>query len=216
MDNYKRLLIVIVTIVIQLPVLGSISYAQNDDYDLPDIGINIYKSELKSRSVDDIHSEAAKDVREGNYDAAIDLLDYIINRIENNPAVKLSNYVPKIYSNRARAKLFNGDFYGALEDANRAVKLAGERAQRNKGYRHSDSYIFFNRGMVRQDMRRNKKALGDYNTAIALNPNIGYYYNDQGIVLLRLGRENEACKSFRKAIDMGVKESKKPYNSVCQ
>ena len=60
-----------------------------------------------------------------------------------------------------------------------------------------------------------KIALEYLNRTIKLNNNIPHVYHYRGIILTELGDYNAACKNFKKAVKLGLKESVKWINENC-
>ena len=62
--------------------------------------------------------------------------------------------------------------------------------------------IFHNRGQAYHDLGFSSNALQDYNTSIALAPNLPYSYNNRGALLLDLGKPREALADFNRSLSI--------------
>lgn len=95
---------------------------------------------------------------------------------------------------RGRAKAINGDYDGALEDANTAVAKDS-----------SNLYNFLNRADVRHMRGETDEALSDIEKAIAINPKTIVSYQLQGNIYDELGDTDKAEESFRRCYELSKK-----------
>lgn len=107
-----------------------------------------------------------------------------------NRAESLGMKTESLYTERSKAKGFDKDFEGAIEDLN--ICLAA---------RASDE-LYCLRGIYYTNLLQYDKALADLNNALRMNDTTAQYHNQKGIVYTNLGKYSEAVMSFRTALSL--------------
>lgn len=153
--------------------------------------------------------------------------------ITNNPSL------PYSWMERGYYRLERGDYHGALNDYNEAVKLAPREAESwlNRGlakeklkdfhgayedYTMAISLIpqyekaWLCRANVLTKMRRLEEAVEDYSVAILYDPEYGLAWLNRAIVNHRLGRNDAACADVQKASALGMQGTSKLKGIVCR
>ncbi len=74
------------------------------------------------------------------------------------------------------------------------------------------SWAFINRGLAYEQVRRPERALGDYNTALLLNPTDAVGFNNRGNVLARMGDLEGAVADHTRAIELNPDYVEAYYN----
>jgi len=64
------------------------------------------------------------------------------------------------------------------------------------------SNILNDRGLAKWQLKRPKRAIADFNSAIELSPDYAIVYNNRGNALMDIGRPDEARKDFDRAIEL--------------
>ena len=137
----------------------------------------------------------------------------------------------EFYYKRAIKKHKKGDFYGAISDYSKAIKINPRysKAYNNRGSSKSalkdndgaiadyskaieinpnDEQAYFNRGNVKNTfLNDNDGAIADYSKAIEINPNNGIAYKNRGVTKELIGDMKGACADWTKALDLGLKET---------
>ncbi|MEH2375996.1 tetratricopeptide repeat protein [Nostoc sp.] len=116
-----------------------------------------------------------------------------------------------------------GNYEGAVEDFNQAIKLDPQNAlaynKRGDAYYRlgdyeqaqadssqalllnpQDTNAYFDRGFAFSELHKYKEAIADYNQAIKLNPKSAYAYYGRGLALTQLKDNKGAIRDFSKAI----------------
>ena len=83
------------------------------------------------------------------------------------------------------------DYYGAIVDFNKAIKLET-----------NDDDSYYNRGRSKHSLKDHSGAITDYTKAIELNPS-SHSYNNRGDAKKELGDLDGACSDWRKATNLG-------------
>jgi tetratricopeptide (TPR) repeat protein len=95
-----------------------------------------------------------------------------------------------LYMNRAKAKGYERDFFGAIEDLNLALE------------KNAKAEYYFLRGVCFNEVLEYKYALDDLNIAIDMCDTVADYFNYRGIVFTNLGKHADALFEFQTAIKM--------------
>ncbi len=74
------------------------------------------------------------------------------------------------------------------------------------------SWAFINRGLAYEQVRRPERALGDYNTALLLNPDDAVGFNNRGNVLAKMGDLEGAVADHTRAIELDPDYVEAYYN----
>ncbi len=93
------------------------------------------------------------------------------------------------FFNRALDKHEQGDYQGAIEDYNQAIRLDPNYA-----------LAYYGRGHARYHLGDLQEAIADYNQAIRLDPNYTNAYNNRGNARRKLGDLQEAIADYNQAI----------------
>lgn len=142
---------------------------------------------------------------------------------------------------RAQNRMMKQDYQGALRDFNEAIKLNPENslAYVNRGMLNARYFYnkrsalndfnkaielapnepsaYYNRGSLYKDAQDYKSALADYSKVIDLNPKFaGAYYNRATLNYFFIGNKPEACIDWRKAEELGYKESTEWISKYCK
>lgn len=105
-----------------------------------------------------------------------------------NRAESLGMKTESLYAERSKAKGFDKDFEGAIEDVNICLAV-----------RPSDE-LYCLRGIYYTNLLQYDKALADLNNALRMNDTTAQYHNQKGIVYTNLGKYSEAVASFQTAL----------------
>ena len=108
------------------------------------------------------------------------------------------------YYNRGIDKKRAGDYYGAIEDYNKAIQL---------NPRYANAYI--NRGNAKSKLNDEYGAIADYNKAIELNPTESLAYKNRGISKENLGDLKGACADWREATYRGAQDTARWVMNQC-
>jgi tetratricopeptide (TPR) repeat protein len=103
------------------------------------------------------------------------------------------------YYRKGNARYDLGDYQGAIDDYNQALKLDPNNAK-----------AYYNRGIARSDLGDNQGAIDDYTQAIKLDPNNAYAYNtnnayaynNRGFARYNLGDKQGAIDDYTQAIKL--------------
>jgi len=71
-------------------------------------------------------------------------------------------------------------------------------------------------GIANSELQENNNAIDDYTNAINLKPDFAFAYANRGIIYLNLGYQEDACKDFTKALELGDTEIKSYAKKYCQ
>lgn len=157
---------------------------------------------MSARSKDDslnpkhLNDVAIELIEEEDYDSAIKVLDQVI---------KLDPEFPDAYYNRGGCKQLSGNHRGAIYDFDKAIKL-----------KPTDPDSYFNRGLSKYMTDAYRGAIGDFSKTITLDPTYVIAYYDRAYCEMELNLSGQACKDFRTAYDLGLKEAKKEFKTACK
>lgn len=110
-----------------------------------------------------------------------------------NQAEEMGWKTADFYMYRGKAKGFERDYYGAIDDFNIALK------------KDIKAEYYYLRGVCYNYVLRYDDALFDLNTAIEMCDTIGEYYNQRGIVYSNMEKHADALFDFQTAIKMNPK-----------
>ena len=108
---------------------------------------------------------------------------------------------PRAWQSLGWEKNLAGDYDGALECLDRALKLPGD-----------DANAYSDRGVVFQNLHRYEDALSDFNKAIALKPNFADACDNRSNLYLATGRFQLAVDDCDRAAALEP-ENPRPYNN---
>lgn len=126
--------------------------------------------------------EAAAKLKKGKYEEALTLL---------NKALELDPRSPKVYSNRAVARIYLNDIEGAIADCDTALQL-----------KPGDINAYCNRGMAKASIGNYRGAISDFERAIELNPKMPEGWNNIAICKYKLGDYTGAIADWQKTIEI--------------
>jgi tetratricopeptide (TPR) repeat protein len=98
-----------------------------------------------------------------------------------------------------------GDYNGAIEYYNRAIKIAPRYA-----------LAYYNRGTLLGYQKNYGGAVIDMNRAIDIDPDNSKYYMNRGLANHYLKRNQQACDDWEKASSMGNTEAAKALKLYCR
>eukprot|EP01102_Stenamoeba_stenopodia_P012386 TRINITY_DN3905_c0_g1_i4.p1 TRINITY_DN3905_c0_g1~~TRINITY_DN3905_c0_g1_i4.p1 ORF type:complete len:328 (+),score=83.67 TRINITY_DN3905_c0_g1_i4:44-1027(+) len=114
-----------------------------------------------------------------NYQKALEDYDYALGIKQH----------PDLFNNRGNVKRLLGNFSGALEDYENAIRLTPD-----------DAELYYNKGTLLDDLSSFDLAIESFNKAIELLPDQGRYYNNRGYVFQNLKRYDDAIRDYDKVI----------------
>ncbi|MBD2033761.1 trypsin-like peptidase domain-containing protein [Leptolyngbya sp. FACHB-321] len=122
-------------------------------------------------------------IRQGNYQKGLKILDEGIRRYPNNAT---------LYLNRGAAKSALRDYQGAKSDYSRSIQL------------QPTSLAYSNRAKVYTALKQQQQALEDFTEAIRLNQgwggsNLGAAFYSRGELQVKLGNTKSALSDFKQA-----------------
>ncbi|RJE72963.1 tetratricopeptide repeat protein [Reichenbachiella sp. MSK19-1] len=144
----------------------------------------------------------------------------------------------KVYSKRAFERFQKGQYEAALLDYDSALLIKADNASdlMNRGIVKSklgkyesaiedfNSSIYADNSLLRNFVLigNAQQELGDYGYAIKYyqrfldnaGPDASVFYN-MGLAYMKDSQDDEACKTFRKAIELGEERAEKPMDKVC-
>lgn len=135
---------------------------------------------------------------------------------EFSKSIKLNPTNFKNFELRGASKKELKDYYGAYDDFHQAIKLSLKSYDRLHYLYNERGYCLVQIAWLEGNNRnRLINALSDYNEAIFLSKENGYYYYQKGIILGALGKIEEACKSLSKAGELGYFEAYDTIEANC-
>jgi len=102
----------------------------------------------------------------------------------------------KAYIYSAFAKNILDNKAGAISDYTRSLQIDP-----------SDKVSYYNRGLIKSNQGDRRGAIPDFNKAIQIDLSDGSIFDARGDAYLELGRPNEACRYYVKAISLGNERS---------
>eukprot|EP01102_Stenamoeba_stenopodia_P012385 TRINITY_DN3905_c0_g1_i1.p1 TRINITY_DN3905_c0_g1~~TRINITY_DN3905_c0_g1_i1.p1 ORF type:complete len:301 (+),score=78.09 TRINITY_DN3905_c0_g1_i1:44-946(+) len=121
-----------------------------------------------------------------NYQKALEDYDYALGIKQH----------PDLFNNRGNVKRLLGNFSGALEDYENAIRLTPD-----------DAELYYNKGTLLDDLSSFDLAIESFNKAIELLPDQGRYYNNRGYVFQNLKRYDDAIRDYDKVIALSATKS---------
>ncbi len=107
------------------------------------------------------------------------------------------------YNNRGFAKQKKQDFPGAIADFTEAIKI------------DNSAYSYNNRGFVKYLLGDNLAAKIDCEKSIEMNPDNSWAYHYLGLIYYELGRKEDACELFMKAVNLGKEDAMLDFREKC-
>ena len=121
-------------------------------------------------------------------------------------AIHFQPHYAEAYNNMAYAKVLTGDFQGAINDADSALKFMGK----------SPSAITFNNlGQAYRELNQLDSAMKYFDKAISLNANFAQGYFERGRAKLKKMDNTGACNDLYKASELGYSDSTNLINKHC-
>jgi len=127
-----------------------------------------------------------------DYKTQLALYDEVVTDYNQYYQLLGGQVAPSFYYYREQAKFRSGDFTGAFEDIQQALK--GEPD--NPNYMAEEASIY-----IRQE--KYQEALASLDKALQVAPEFASCYRLKGICLVRLNKKNEACEAFAKGKEFG-------------
>ncbi|HTA27474.1 MAG TPA: tetratricopeptide repeat protein [Bacteroidia bacterium] len=164
--------------------------------------INDYNKVLQTKSYE---AMAYNDRGLAEHDSASSLFSESLRDYDS--AIKINPEWTIAYCNRAELESDMG-FYQrdsskylfAMKDLDKSLALD------SKNY-----WAYCNRGLLNHRLGKYPEALGDFNIAISLNPDIGEFYTDRGVTYMSLHKDSLAKASFIKALKLSPRIA---YNNL--
>ena len=150
--------------------------------------------ELDPKDGDSYHNRAVSWERLNECDRAIS--DYY-RSIQIKPA-------SDSYSGIGYCKNKQDDFYGAIDDLTKAIKLDPQ---------YLDAYI--NRGNSKNALKDHYGAIADYTKAIEIDPTQNDVYLNRGLSKQNIGDLKGACSDWLKASSLGANKAKEWVREDC-
>lgn len=170
-----------------------------------------------------------KKYREGNFEDAADLFT---KEIEVNPINE------DAYYERGNSKYALLDYYGALQDLDKAIELKphpaffcsrsatnsrlgnyqGAIEDASKAIESKENYAdaFINRATAYSMLNQNNKAVDDYSSIIAFQPDHILALLNRGVAYQKLNKMDKACEDWGVVADTGEKNSSSLYSRYCK
>ncbi len=167
---------------------GKVNIRLNNWRNIPDwLQLAGYKT--RSSNLDENEAEITTFVSESDIDALVDMVQ------SNSPLCA------EDFNKLGIKKAEEGDFEGALENFDRAIKLKPD---------YADAYN--NRASVRHELRDDAGAIEDCTEAILLNPNCAVYHNNLGIISYSSDDDRGARADHTRAIKVNAGDAQ-AYNN---
>jgi len=160
--------------------------------------ILFFQSICFSQSQEDLFNKSLEFADGGNYTKSIELLDKFIELYPN------SDYIHKIYLNRATAKSRNNDYESAYKDYTTAFAIDSTYAEAIR-----------QRGYLSKKFNKYESAIEDYNFALRIDSSLIDTYVNKAFLYQEIGEINNACKNFELALDGGITEYVENMRSIC-
>ena len=109
------------------------------------------------------------------------------------------------YLESGQSKLDNGDFYGAIDDWNKAIDINPQ---------YADAYV--NRGYAKEKLGDHQGAIANYTKAIQIDPQDALAYIKRGYEKGLSGDLQGMCLDLRKGSSLGNKTPTKFLKKYCQ
>ena len=153
-----------------------------------------------------------------NYNGAIKDYSKII---EINPENALA------YLNRGKNKSRLENYYGAIEDYNLAIKTKGNESiylNKSKNSLIKNGFEFdvgmeeirYERGFSRYKVDSLKTAFEDFDFCIQMSYELSDCYLWRGNIYLAYEQNNDACKDFKSALELGNSSASKSLKEYCE
>ena len=169
-------------------------------------------------------NQANVDMRAGNYSQAIPLLReaikldstkrdafILLNRAfyelkDSNSQIENLKKAKSIYTDDDEFPYHLGKIYQKANKLNAAIAEYSTAIKFGKanGEDYEIVYDYYaNRGICYLKQNKFANAVSDFDYAIKLNNTKGSIYTNRGIALFQMKRKDEACKSWKKALELG-------------
>lgn len=133
----------------------------------------------------------------GRADCEVKLGMYYEGIFDCSKVIEVTWWVPdEAYTIRASGKLCMKDYRGAIDDANRGIKLDSTNVT-----------CYFIRGTACSALGNYKQAMSDLSKAIRMSPTDASAYYNRGLAKNKSGDVNGACYDFSRSGELGNKEA---------
>lgn len=105
----------------------------------------------------------------------------------------------------------NSDYTNAFIEYNYAITFA----KKNGEDFYLVPYYYLNRGNCFLKIKQLENAIKDYDYLLNLKPDFVSALTNRGITLYKLGKKEQACSDWNKAIENNYDPAKKYYNKYC-
>jgi tetratricopeptide (TPR) repeat protein len=170
-----------------------------------------------------------KQFRKGNFEQAIEIL---------NKEIEINSNNADAYYERGNAKNQLEDFYGALEDYNKAINI-----ERHPAYLNNRSFVnskvgnfknaikdateainkkldfsmaYMNRAIAYSMLNENNQAIEDFTEVLRLDDNNITALVSRAIIYQKINRLDLACKDWDIASNLGVEQAKYSHKTYCE
>jgi len=137
-------------------------------------------------------------------DCLDNLKEYKAAIVNYNKAIELNPDYANGYNNRAMCKFHLEEYKEAIQDLNKEIEL-----------NPNDFEAYYNRGKSKAELKDYEGALNDFNKAIELIPKFADVSKISDIYY-KLGHIDGACLDWKKAEELGDKETKEMIKRFCK
>ena len=121
-----------------------------------------------------------------------------------NHAIRLDPGQSDYYLNRGFAKLKLNQFENAIQDL--SISLSKEKS--DKGY--------FDRAVAYSQLKMYAKAIDDFNASLSMNADNAEAIYYRGLTFKYMNRNDEACKDFKRSLELGFKDASEAIELYCK
>jgi tetratricopeptide (TPR) repeat protein len=110
------------------------------------------------------------------------------------------------YFNRGLTMYYQANLPEAIDDFSKTIRLKPA---------HLDAFV--NRGIAYRAMGDYERALEDFNHVIAIQPAAGNAYFNRGVLFyFNLGKPEQACSDWQKALELGIGQAEEILRQYCR
>lgn len=145
------------------------------------------------------------------------------NAIEDyNMAIKIAPSEPDYYYYRGLAKLSSENFYNGHQDFFKAAQMGHFKSK------NMIVEVFFNtipddeefalsvRSSMKLHIKDYEGAIKDLDELIKISPKKGKYFLNKGVANIHLENRKDACRDFKKALNLGEYDAKIEFDKYCE